>query len=133
MRFLQLDREGGFTVISRALIARRGLCQWLMACGFALMFFSGLVACRAEQPEVQIFPEATVVPTAVATLTHTPMVSAITMTPTTPTPTPFALPTRPTVRDFIVESNVSTTGLDTDILDQRIIAFERVLPISVTK
>ena len=111
-------------MISRAAIARMGLSQWLMVCGvafIALMFFSGLIACRAEPPEVQSVPEATVIATAVATLTQTPMASIPEMTPITPTLTPFL---RPTVRDFIIEANLSPAGLDTDILDQRIIAFE---------
>ena len=116
MGFLQSDHEGGFTVISRAAIAR--------ICGLAfiaLMFFGGLIACRVEPPEVQIVPEATVVATAVATLPQTPMASVPEMIPIAPTLTPFL---RPTVRDFIIEANLSPAGLDTDILDQRIIAFE---------
>ncbi len=80
----------------------------------AICFF-WLFACRAKQPEIQIVTGATLTPTAVSTPSTIP---------TQPTPTPFLLPTRPTVRDFITEAGVSPAGLDADVLEQRIIAFE---------
>lgn len=94
----------------------------------------GLFACRTEQPEVQtaIRPTGTVTavpsPTTVssppASPTQPPPTPTVEVTLTPPTATPFLLPTRPTVRDFITESDISTAGLATDVLEQRIIAFE---------
>ena len=85
-----------------------------------------LFACRVEQPEVQIVTEAMLAPTAVATPSTVPTQPAPTaeITPTPPTATPSLLPTRPTVGDFISEAGISPTGLGTDILEQRVIAFE---------
>ncbi len=94
----------------------------------AAICFLGLSACRSKQPDVQAVASSTPMLTAVSTPSTSPtqpsLTPAIETTQTQPTPTPSLLPTRPTVRDFIIEAGISTSGLDDRILEQRIIAFE---------
>ncbi|MAT99830.1 MAG: hypothetical protein CL608_22035 [Anaerolineaceae bacterium] len=87
-----------------------------------------MFACRTEQPEAQIVmaptPTSTAVSTPSATPTQPPPTPPAEITPTPPTTTPSFLPTRPTVGDFISEAGIFPTGLDVDVLEQRVIAFE---------